>query len=65
MAALDAAGAALGGLGLATFALMFTLLVTRSVAVAFLAALIAFAAVSVAAFWLHRTLRIARRPERA
>ena len=23
------------------------------------------AAVSVAAFWLHRTLRIARRPERA
>jgi hypothetical protein len=63
-AALDAAGAALGGLGLAAFALVFTLLVTDSITGAFVTALAAYATVSVAAWWLHRTLRIVRRPRR-
>jgi multisubunit Na+/H+ antiporter MnhB subunit len=63
-AALDAAGAALGGLGLAAFALVFTLLVTDSITGAFVTALAAYAAVSVAAWWLHRTLRIVRWPRR-
>jgi hypothetical protein len=63
-AALDAAGAALGGLGLVAFAVLFTILVTRSVAAAFVAALAAYLAVSLAAWWLHRRMRLVRRSER-
>lgn len=63
-AALDAAGAALGGLGLAAFALVFTILVPKSSLAAFIAALAAFAIVSVTAWWMHRTLRITHRHRR-
>jgi len=57
-AALDAAGAALGSLGLAAFAAVFHLTVSASTAGAFAAAIAAWAAVSVAAWWLRRRLRI-------
>jgi hypothetical protein len=65
-AALDAAGAALGSIGLAAFALVFHLAVGSSVAVAFMAALTVWAVVSVAAWWLRRKLRIvSRHPRRS
>lgn len=58
-AALDAAGAGLGSLGLAAFAATFYALVAPSVIGAFAAAILAWAAVSVSAWWLRRKLRIA------
>lgn len=66
-AALDAAGAGLGSLGLAAFAATFYALVAASVIGAFAAAILAWAAVSVSAWWLRRKLRIiahVMRPER-
>lgn len=57
-AALDAAGAGLGSLGLAGFAAAFYALVATSVIGAFAAAILAWAAVSVSAWWLRRKLRI-------
>lgn len=57
-AALDAAGAGLGSLGLAAFAATFYTLVATSVIEAFAAAILAWAAVSVSAWWLRRKLRI-------
>lgn len=66
-AALDAAGAGLGSLGLAAFAATFYALVAASVIGAFAAAILAWAAVSVSAWWLRRKLRITThitRPER-
>lgn len=57
-AALDAAGAGLGSLGLAAFAATFYALVAASVVGAFAAAILAWAAVSVSAWWLRRKLRI-------
>lgn len=57
-AALDAAGAGLGSLGLAAFAATFYALVAASVIRAFAAAILAWAAVSVSAWWLRRKLRI-------
>ena len=60
-AALDAAGAGLGSIGLAAFAATFYALVTSSVIGAFAAAILVWAAVSVAAWWLRRKLRITTR----
>ncbi len=57
-AALDAAGAALGGIGLAAFAVVFHATVGASVALGFIAALTIWASVSVTAWWLRRKLRI-------
>lgn len=57
-AALDAAGAGLGSLGLAAFAATFYALVAASVIRAFVAAVLAWAAVSVSAWWVRRKLRI-------
>jgi hypothetical protein len=56
-AALDAAGAALGSLGMIAFALTFWLLVERGETMAFVAALVAWTAISVAAYWSWRHMR--------
>jgi hypothetical protein len=61
-AALDAAGAGLGSIGLAAFATVFYVMVSASVVGAFATAILAWAAVSVSAWWLRRKLRIASRP---
>jgi len=53
-AALDAAGAALGSIGMAAFALSFWLLVERQTLTAFGAALGAWIAMSIAAWWIWR-----------
>lgn len=61
-AALDAAGAALGSIGMLGFALTFSLLVERDAPLAFISALIAWGAISVAAWWGWREVRsVARR----
>lgn len=57
-AALDAAGAGLGSLGLLAFAAEFSVLVPVSALGAFAAALAAWAIVSVAMWWLRRKLRV-------
>lgn len=57
-AALDAAGAGLGSIGLAAFAATFYALVAASVIGAFAAAILVWAGVSAAAWWLRRKLRI-------
>ncbi|MHB0770420.1 DUF3147 family protein [Bradyrhizobium sp. 5.13L] len=57
-AALDAAGAALGSIGLAAFAAIFHATVESGIAFAFIAALTVWAIVSVSAWWLRRKLRI-------
>jgi len=56
-AALDAAGAGLGSLGLVAFAVVFHLTVAASAVGAFASALTAWAAVSISAWWLRRKLR--------
>lgn len=63
-AALDAAGSALGALGMLAFAVAFWLLVERTVAGAFAAASLSWLCVSVAAFFARRKLRFVRRPNR-
>lgn len=63
-AALDAAGAALGALGMLAFAGAFSLLVERSVAGAFAGASFAWLCISVAAWFTRRKSRAVRRPER-
>lgn len=60
-AALDAAGAGLGSIGLAAFAATFHALVSMSVISAFAVAILLWAAVSVSAWWLRRTLRTTSR----
>jgi len=57
-AALDAAGAGLGSIGLAAFAATFSALVAANVIGAFATAMLVWAVVSVAAWWLRRKLRI-------
>ena len=57
-AALDAAGAGLGSIGLAAFAATFYALVAANVIGAFATAMLVWAVVSVAAWWLRRKLRI-------
>jgi hypothetical protein len=63
-AALDAAGAVLGAFGMLAFAVVFWLVVERSVAAAFVAASLAWAVVSVAAWLGRRKCHITRTPER-
>jgi F0F1-type ATP synthase assembly protein I len=60
-AALDAAGAALGALGMLAFAIVFWLTVEHSVPEAFIGASLAWLAVSVAAWCVRRKLRLVRR----
>ena len=60
-AALDAAGASLGAIGMLSFAGAFWLLVDSSVAAAFVGASLAWLVVSVAAWFLRRKLRSVRR----
>lgn len=60
-AALDAAGAGLGSIGLVAFAATFHALVSLSVIGAFAVAILLWAAVSVSAWWLRRTLRTTSR----
>jgi hypothetical protein len=60
-AALDAAGAATGSIGLAAFAAIFHVVVPLSTIGAFVAAITAWAVVSVSAWWLRRKLRIVSR----
>ena len=59
-AALDAAGAALGGVGLTVFAIVFAASVERSPAAAFVYASAAWLLASIAAWWLRHKLRSAR-----
>jgi hypothetical protein len=59
-AALDAVGAGLGSIGLIAFAATFSTIVAGSSSAAFFAAVMAWALVSVAAWWLRRKLRIVR-----
>ena len=66
-AALDAAGAALGALGLLVFAIAFSSLVEGSVPAAFSGALFAWLIVSVAAWYARRkwrSVRLARNAEK-
>jgi hypothetical protein len=56
-AALDAAGAVLGSLGMLGFALTFSLLVKRTAPMSFVAALATWAAISVTAWWVWRHRR--------
>jgi hypothetical protein len=58
-AALDAAGAALGSIGLLGFALAFTLLAERRASMAFVIAVAAWAMISVVAWWVWRRIRVA------
>jgi len=60
-AALDAAGAGLGSIGLAAFAAAFYVMVSASVVGAFATAIVAWVLVSVSAWWLRRKLRITSR----
>ncbi|WP_314952290.1 hypothetical protein [Bradyrhizobium cosmicum] len=60
-AALDAAGAGLGSIGLVAFAAAFYVMVTASIVGAFATAILAWAMVSVSAWWLRRKLRITSR----
>jgi len=60
-AALDAAGAGLGALGLLAFAAVFTSLVETSVATAFVGASLAWLIVATAAWAVRRKWRLARR----
>ncbi|QOZ37342.1 DUF3147 family protein [Bradyrhizobium sp. CCBAU 53421] len=61
-AALDAAGAALGAIGMLAFAIVFSLTVARSVAAAFIAASISWLICSVAAWYVRRKMRVVRGP---
>jgi hypothetical protein len=60
-AALDAAGAALGSVGLVAFAAAFYVVSPSGTFGAFAAAIAAWAAVSVSAWWFRRKLRIVSR----
>ncbi|MFB6416239.1 MULTISPECIES: hypothetical protein [Bradyrhizobium] len=60
-AALDAAGAGLGSIGLAAFAMIFYVVVSTTVIGAFVTAILGWAAVSVSAWLLRRKLRITSR----
>ncbi|MDN5004420.1 hypothetical protein ACFQZO_26600 [Bradyrhizobium sp. GCM10027634] len=64
-AALDAAGAGLGSMGLAAFAAVFCATVPASVIGAFAAAILAWTAVSVSAWLLRRKLRFTMRHQGA
>jgi drug/metabolite transporter (DMT)-like permease len=57
-AALDAAGAALGALGMLAFALVFFAIVETSISAAFVGASLAWIMVSMAAWYVWRKLRL-------
>ena len=57
-AALDAAGAALGAIGMLAFAIVFLLVVDDSVAAAFIGASLAWMICSVAAWYVRRKMRL-------
>ena len=63
-AALDAAGAALGAVGMLAFAAVFWWIVERSVAGAFAAASLAWLVVSITCWFARRKLRAVHRPRR-
>ena len=60
-AALDAAGAALGALGMLAFAIVFSLMVERSITGAFIGASLARLVVSVGGWGVRRKVRSVRR----
>lgn len=60
-AALDAAGAALGAIGMLAFAIVFTVMADRSVPAAFIAASLAWLICSVVAWYVRREMRSVRR----
>jgi hypothetical protein len=60
-AALDAAGAALGALGMLGFAIAFSLIVERSIAAAFIGASLAWLVISVTAWYVRRKMRLIRK----
>jgi hypothetical protein len=60
-AALDAAGAALGALGMLGFAIAFSLIVERSIAAAFIGASLAWLVISVTAWYVRRKMRSIRK----
>jgi hypothetical protein len=60
-AALDAAGAALGALGMLTFAIVFSWMVESSISAAFIGASLAWLVVSVAGWYARRKMRTVRR----
>jgi hypothetical protein len=60
-AALDAAGAVLGAVGMLAFAIVFRTLIDRSVMGAFVGASLAWLVVSVAAWFVRRNFRFLRR----
>lgn len=64
-AALDAAGAALGSLGLLAFALVFSETMESNVAAAFIGASLAWLVVSVVAWYARRKMRSVRRARSA
>ena len=64
-AALDAAGAALGALGMLSFATFFSLMVESSILVAFIGASLAWLVVSVVAWYVRRKMRSVRKARTA
>ena len=64
-AALDAAGAALGALGMLTFAIVFSLVVERNIPGAFIGASLAWLVASVTAWCVRRKMRWVRRKQSA
>jgi hypothetical protein len=62
-AALDAAGAALGALGMLAFAIAFSLTVERSIPEAFIGASLAWLIVSAAAWYVRRKMRTSRKTQ--
>jgi hypothetical protein len=64
-AALDAAGAALGALGMLAFAIVFSVMVKRSMPGAFISASLAWLVISVAAWCVRRKMRWVRRKQSA
>jgi hypothetical protein len=63
-AALDAAGAAVGSLGLLAFAAAFSFLVQEGILTAFIVAFLAWLLISAGAWWLWLRIRVSRRGRR-
>ena len=64
-AALDSAGAALGALGMLSFAIVFSVMVERSIPGAFIGASLAWLMLSVAAWCVRRKMRWVQRRQSA
>jgi hypothetical protein len=60
-AALDAAGASLGAIGMLAFAIVFSLAVKNSISAAFIGASLAWLVVSIAAWCVRRKMRLVRK----